>query len=221
MQHFLDAFSRYADFHGRSTRTQYWMFVLFNIIFTIVAAIIDSILFNTPFGIVYLLYALVLLIPSLAVAVRRLHDSGRSGYMLLVGLIPIVGGIWLLVLLLAPSEESDSVYGEYNSDVLDSPMQQVQDVDDRKSDNAIIIFLCWFLFTNLFWRVAQSFDIFNFQETGYMIFLILQTLIGGVLSMNLALALKEGSKRTAGIIIASILLLFDLFKIFEIYTQFN
>lgn len=220
MQHFLDAFSRYADFHGRSTRTQYWMFVLFNIIFTIVAAIIDSILFNTPFGIVYLLYALVLLIPSLAVAVRRLHDSGRSGYMLLVGLIPLVGGIWLLVLLLAPSEEADSVYGDYNSDVLDSPMP-VLDVDQNKADNAIIVFLCWVLFTTLFWRIAPSLDVFNFQDTAYMIYLILQTLIGGVLSVNLALALKEGSKRMAGIIIASILLLFDLFRIYEIYQQFN
>lgn len=220
MRHFIDAFNRYADFHGRSSRTQYWMFVLFNIIFSIVAAIIDTIVFNIPIGIVYLLYSVVLLIPSLAIAVRRLHDSGRSGFMLLVGLIPFIGGIWLLVLLLAPSEEMDSVYGDYNPEVLDAQLQ-IQEGDHRKADNAIIILLGWMLFTTLFWRFGPYLEMIPYYGKTYMIVLILQALISGGLSVNLAVALKDNSKRVAGLVIAILLLLFDLYRSYEIYDRFG
>ncbi len=64
-----------------------------------------------PYGYIYLLYALAVFLPSLALTVRRLHDVGKSGWFILIGLIPIVGAIWLLVLMVTDSAPRDNEYG--------------------------------------------------------------------------------------------------------------
>jgi uncharacterized membrane protein YhaH (DUF805 family) len=116
MNWYLKVLKNYAVFSGRARRTEYWMFVLFNIIFCIVASILDRILGTTIQGAilggaVYYLYCLAVLIPGLAVAVRRLHDIGKSGWFLLIALIPIVGAIWLLVLLCTDGNAIENKYG--------------------------------------------------------------------------------------------------------------
>ena len=115
MNWYLKVFKQYADFNGRARRKEYWMYFLFNLIFLIVATILDSSLGTNfkplPYGAIYLLYALVTLVPSLAVAVRRLHDTGKSGWMILVCLIPIIGGIWLLVLMVTEGNTGENKYG--------------------------------------------------------------------------------------------------------------
>lgn len=115
MKWYLKVLKQYADFNGRARRTEYWMFALFNFIFSIVAIILDNILGtaieDVGYGLFYFLYALAVLIPSLAVAVRRLHDIGKSGWMILISLIPIIGGIWLLVLLVTNSNPGENEYG--------------------------------------------------------------------------------------------------------------
>lgn len=92
---------KYADFSGRARRSEYWWFFLFNIVVSIVAAIVDAIL-NTggmfySFGLLGLLSTLALLIPGIAVGARRLHDISKSGWWLLLAFIPLVGAIILLV----------------------------------------------------------------------------------------------------------------------------
>ena len=109
MEWYLKVLKQYADFSGRARRKEYWMFYLFNIIFTIVASIIDGVLGMPIF---YLVYALAMLIPGLAVSVRRLHDVGKSGWMFLVVLIPLIGGIWLLVLMVTDSQAGANKWGE-------------------------------------------------------------------------------------------------------------
>jgi len=98
----------YANFNGRASRQEYWMFFLFNIIFAIVAGLVDVFL---GLGFVYLLYVLALFIPGLAVGVRRLHDVGKSGWFLLISLIPLVGAIWLIVLVASKSNPGENLYG--------------------------------------------------------------------------------------------------------------
>lgn len=106
---------QYADFNGRARRKEYWMFTLFNIIFAIVALVLDNILginfqegSGGPF---YIIYALAVLIPGIAVLVRRLHDLGKSGWMFFIALIPLIGSIWLLVLLCSEGESGSNEYG--------------------------------------------------------------------------------------------------------------
>ncbi|MEX2569608.1 MAG: DUF805 domain-containing protein, partial [Cyclobacteriaceae bacterium] len=93
--------NKYAQFSGRGRRSEYWYFALFNILINIGIAIMDVFL-GTAF--LNVIYSLALLIPSLAVTVRRLHDTGRSGLWILIGLIPVVGVIVLIVFLIEDSK---------------------------------------------------------------------------------------------------------------------
>jgi uncharacterized membrane protein YhaH (DUF805 family) len=115
MNWYLKVLKQYADFNGRARRKEYWMFALFNVIFIAAAIILDNVLGLTigelPYGVFYFLYSLAILIPGLAVYVRRLHDIGKSGWMILIALIPIVGPIWLLVLTLTDSNHGENQYG--------------------------------------------------------------------------------------------------------------
>ncbi len=115
MNWYLKVLKQYADFNGRARRKEYWMFVLFNIIFAICAILIDNIIGTAidgiGYGIVYLLYTLAVFIPGLAVTVRRLHDIGKSGWMILVAFIPFIGGIWLLVLTATEGNLGSNQYG--------------------------------------------------------------------------------------------------------------
>jgi len=101
--------NNYANAKGRARRKEYWMFFLFNMLFVIIAAIIDYILGTFP--LIYLMYVVAVICPSIAVAIRRLHDVGKSGWWYFIGLIPIIGPIWLLILLCTDGNPSENIYG--------------------------------------------------------------------------------------------------------------
>lgn len=88
MHWYVDVLKKYAVFSGRARRQEFWMFTLFSVIISIVLAIIDNAMGSIVLGLVY---SLAVLLPSLGVAVRRLHDTGRSGWFVLFPLIPLVG----------------------------------------------------------------------------------------------------------------------------------
>jgi uncharacterized membrane protein YhaH (DUF805 family) len=115
MNWYLSVLKQYAVFTGRARRREYWFFILFNLIASVVLTVID---FMTGFldpelgiGLLSGLYSLAVLIPSLAVTVRRLHDTDRSGWWLLIGLVPLLGAIMLLVFMLLDSTPGDNRYG--------------------------------------------------------------------------------------------------------------
>ncbi len=109
MNWYLEVLKKYVVFSGRARRTEYWMFSLFNFIALILLAVIDGVLGTTP--LLYLVYALGVLLPSLAVTIRRLHDTNRSGWWFLISLIPLVGPIVLLVFLCLEGEKQDNRFG--------------------------------------------------------------------------------------------------------------
>ena len=116
MSWYIKVLKKYAVFSGRARRKEYWMFVLFNFIFGLVASLIDlgiGLLTFAVFGLglLSILYALAVFVPGLAVSVRRLHDVGKSGWYLLINLIPIAGPIWFLVLACTDSQPGDNKYG--------------------------------------------------------------------------------------------------------------
>jgi len=102
MNSYMDAMRRYFDFGGRTSRKDFWIYVLVYIVIYIIAAAIDWSLFGRGMGqsvgIVTGIVGLIHLIPGIAVTVRRLHDTDRSGWWILIVLVPLIGAIWLLVL---------------------------------------------------------------------------------------------------------------------------
>lgn len=107
---YVKVLKQYTDFSGRARRREYWMFILANFIVALVFGTIDTII---GWGqILSGIYSLAVLLPSIAVCIRRLHDIGKSGWWLLICLIPLVGGIWLLVLFCQDSQYGANQWGE-------------------------------------------------------------------------------------------------------------
>lgn len=101
-------FSRYLTFGGRASRSEYWYWVLFTFIASIVLAIIDIVL---PYSVLQIVFLLATLLPGLAVMIRRLHDLDRSGWWWLILLVPAVGAILLIVWLCMNGTEGPNQFG--------------------------------------------------------------------------------------------------------------
>jgi len=110
LQWYLRPFKKYADFEGRARRKEYWSFALGNFLISLV---LGGAGFGFGLGSEYLssLFGLFILVPSIAVGVRRLHDTNRSGWWLLVGFIPIIGFFILLYFMLIEGDTSVNQYG--------------------------------------------------------------------------------------------------------------
>ena len=104
-------FSNYVNFQGRARRSGYWYWYLFTVLVSAVFSILSSGKSDNFFGMLGGLAGLVLFLPGLAYAVRRLHDTNRSGWRVLFVLIPLVGWIFLLIWMVADSEPGDNRFG--------------------------------------------------------------------------------------------------------------
>ena len=120
MNWYLKVLKQYADFSGRARRKEYWMFTLFDLIFVVTLSILDRVFgwviwegasIINSYGVLFILYTLAVFLPRLAVSVRRLHDIDKSGWTLLLHLIPIVGSIWIFVYHVIDSDPGDNEYG--------------------------------------------------------------------------------------------------------------
>lgn len=113
MQWYVKALREYATFDGRARRTEFWMFVLFSSLFGLAALVLDgivSMMAGVPLPIFVVVYWLVMIVPSLAVTVRRLHDTDRSGWWYFIQLVPF-GGIVLLVFACTEGTPGPNAYG--------------------------------------------------------------------------------------------------------------
>jgi len=108
MNYYINAFKNYVNFKGRARRKEYWMFVLFNFIVAFVLGFIDGLIGIT---ILSTIYSLAVIVPSLALCIRRLHDIGKGGVWILIGLIPLVGEIVLIVFFCMDSQAGENQYG--------------------------------------------------------------------------------------------------------------
>ncbi len=122
-RYFIDTIkSRYAKFDGRASRSEFWYFTLFYFIFSIMLRSIDIYIINPMLGstsmesvqggFLQMIVALALLIPSLALTIRRLHDTGKSGWWLFIALVPIVGPLALLYFYVQDSQAGNNLYGQ-------------------------------------------------------------------------------------------------------------
>jgi len=101
-------FSQYVGFKGRARRSEYWYFFLFNFIVALVLGIIGQVIGNT---ILSTLWSLAVILPGIAVGIRRLHDIGKSGWWLLISFVPVVGTILLIVWCCKDSDPGENQYG--------------------------------------------------------------------------------------------------------------
>lgn len=111
MNYYLDVFKKYAVFTGRASLNEYWTFSVMNFIIAVLLILIEIFVFDGKTTILVSIFSLVIFLPSIAVTVRRLHDTNKSGWMMLVGFIPFIGPIWLLILMLIKGTQGDNMYG--------------------------------------------------------------------------------------------------------------
>jgi len=111
--YFKECFTtKFADFKGRARRSEFWYFTLFTLLASIVVGILDGLLASLiGMPILTIVFMLALIIPSIAVTIRRLHDTDRSGWWILVGLVPILGSIALLVFYVQDSKPGANAWG--------------------------------------------------------------------------------------------------------------
>jgi uncharacterized membrane protein YhaH (DUF805 family) len=122
MKYYVErVFNKYAEFTGRARRAEYWYFYLFNLICTIIINIIAKII-GDHHTILNTILWLITIVPSLAVAVRRLHDTNKSGWWMLIILIPIIGWIWIIVLLATDSTPGANKYGPNPKEVKEATL---------------------------------------------------------------------------------------------------
>ena len=127
MNWYFEVLKKYAVFNGRAHRTEFWLFFLFSFIISfflgVIVGLVGSLWFITT------LYALAVLVPGLAVSVRRLHDTNRSGWWILTGLVPILGWIALLIFYVEDSRPGANQYGPNPKGI--QATQPTQTVDER------------------------------------------------------------------------------------------
>lgn len=114
MEWYVGVLRKYAEFDGRARRKEYWMFVLINTVIGWGLGRVDNLLgiaSSDGYGLLSGFYSLAVLIPSLAVMVRRLHDAGKSGWFFFINLIPIIGWIWFFIVLVTDGEAGSNQYG--------------------------------------------------------------------------------------------------------------
>ena len=115
MNWYLDVLKKYAVFNGRARRKEYWFFSLFNLIIIIVLGVIDGMIgsysASAGMGLLGGIYMLAVLVPAIAVGIRRLHDTNRSGWWLLIVFVPLIGAIVLLVFMVLDSSPGENQYG--------------------------------------------------------------------------------------------------------------
>ena len=114
MHWYLDVLRKYTVFNGRARRKEYWFFALISSVVVLFFSVIDEQMgwkLGEDVGFLGTLYGVAVIVPSIAVTVRRLHDTDRSGWWILIGLIPLIGAIVLLVFMILKGNEGDNRFG--------------------------------------------------------------------------------------------------------------
>ncbi|MEL6696197.1 MAG: DUF805 domain-containing protein [Bacteroidota bacterium] len=131
MNYYIDVWKKYGQFYGRARRAEYWYFILFNALAMTALVMLDLFLIEgvgIEFPVLTVAYILASIIPNLAVTTRRLHDTGKSGWMMLISLIPF-GNIVLLVFMCMDSEPGENIYGPNPKESYGEIIDEIGNID--------------------------------------------------------------------------------------------
>lgn len=205
MNWYIKVLKQYADFSGRASRREYWIFMIFNIIFATIAMLLDNVfgifIVELKVGPIFGLYVIALLFPGLAVAVRRLHDAGKSGWLILIGLIPVVGAVILLVLFFLKSEPYENKYSV-------TP-QNIESVDST-AGQLIFIYIILAFINRIFYTVFPKVDAVLFSSL-YDVTNESLTLILGLIPLALVFSIKNNSLKIIAFILGVIMFLYSIY----------
>ena len=222
MNWYLKVFKQYADFKGRARRKEYWMFVLFNMIFAIVAMILDNVfgiaMEGIGYGPLYGLYMLAVIIPSLAVGVRRLHDVGKSGWMMLISFIPLIGAIWLLVLFVTDGNPGENEYGVNPKEINEN---EVITNESAEGDTIILLVVIWMFISRLFFSVVPKFinDLFSMEWFEPVNVLI--GLVWALIPIGLTFTIKDKSKQIVLFVFGGLYLIYGIYETITRFIELN
>jgi uncharacterized membrane protein YhaH (DUF805 family) len=170
MEWYIHVLKKYAIFSGRARRSEYWYFILFNFLIALIISLLTLLPAGEKiFGIISIGYSLVLIVPSFAVSIRRLHDTNRSGFSLLLFLIPLAGIIILIIYLTQDGTPEENQYG------LNPKNENILTKNNKKQKRwliplimlaiALVILFYYFGFKNL--SSKEQFGIFNMSNNNY------------------------------------------------------
>ena len=190
MHWFIYTLKKFADFNGRARRTEYWMFSLFNLIFLSTAIMLDHLIgwtaSNIGFGPLYGFYTIALLVPSIAVTIRRLHDTGRVGWLVLIGLIPLIGPLWFLY---AMGKEGDQGINQFGPDPKESTSGDL--VSEKYTDSALTFTILWIILTSLFYKVLPDISPEYFSQVWFLKISIVFNFVWSLLPILIAIAIRN------------------------------
>jgi len=206
MSWYIGVLKKYAVFKGRARRKEYWYFLLFNILISIALIVIEGVIgwpsaeAGTSF--LWSIYTLAIIIPSIAVLVRRLHDTDRSGWYIFVFMIPFIGAFILLFFLVQDSKPGENQFGPNPKGVSMDPLPQSESTElDRKKRPTSVTVIAWFLIATYGYTLA-SLPLFLspefrqiFEEMGMGISIavsVLLTVVNSVLGVVSGIAMLKG-----------------------------
>lgn len=213
MKSYFLALRKFTDFDTRTNRTDYWMFTLFNTFFIFLALILDNLLniqFANFIGPIRILYGVFIFLPSLAITVRRLHDTNRTGWNILLGIVPGIGTVYLFYLLAAKGDEEENDY---------LPDDQKESISlhesDQYRDAFLVLVLSYFLINSAYIFIANKYFNNFFQTYWYKVVGSIENLIWAFIPIGLALLIKSETKRIAMLIVTALLCLLSFYRTME------
>lgn len=216
MNAYFLALRKCTDFDTRTNRTDFWMFTLFNSVFIIFTTIMDNLLhlqFAYYVGPFRILYGLFIFLPSLAITVRRLHDTDKSGWNILISLVPGIGTVYLFYLLATKGDEEDN---SYLPDTNQHQNRIALHDNTRFREIILVTMICYLFVFNIFWFVIGK--VYNnfYSTIWYKILGSLEMLIWGFVPIILALLIKSETKRIAMLIIGTLYCMLSYYRIIEL-----
>jgi uncharacterized membrane protein YhaH (DUF805 family) len=216
MKHYLNVLKNFNYFNERTGRTEFWSFVLFNIVFAITAFWLDLIfklnIGSSQFGFLYVGYALLTFIPGIVVGIRRLHDIDKSGWNLLWAFVPLIGGIYLIYLYTKPSDTNQNTWGAV-------PEKESFINDDATNHKIIIALFSWMIVAKICSLFILKYNVDFYKSPFCLIYTGFVMLVWALFPLFIAMLIKYRNWKIAALICSVLLLFYEFYEYIKVIAS--